>query len=66
VTVTGPGAGALPAGIALPAEKLGDLGLQHGLQQQPRTQPGDLLEDLTEVTVGGEQLVDLGSDAVSG
>jgi hypothetical protein len=54
----------LAAGVAVPAEELADLGLQRGLHHQPHTQPGDLLQDLAEVLLGGEQLVDLGADAL--
>jgi hypothetical protein len=43
------------------------LGLQRGLQQQPRPEPSDLLDHLTQVTGRvGEQLVDLGADALNG
>jgi hypothetical protein len=59
-------ADALPvaAGVALPAQELGHLGLNGGLHHQPHAQPGDLLQHLAEFLLGGEQLVDLGADAL--
>jgi hypothetical protein len=57
---------ALAAGVAITAEELGDCCFQRGLQQQAGAEPGDLLEDLTQILVGGEQLVDLGADALGG
>jgi hypothetical protein len=36
--------------VAVPAKERGDLGLQRGLQQQPRPEPSDLLDHLTQVT----------------
>jgi len=51
--------------VAVPTKERGDLGLQRGLQQQPRPKASDLLEDLTQVTGRvGEQLVDLGASAL--
>jgi hypothetical protein len=50
--------------VAVAAEELADLGLQGGLHDQPHAQPGDLLQDLAKLLVGGEQLVDLGADAL--
>ena len=47
-----------------PAQELRDLGLQGGLEHQPHAEPGDLLKDRREVTVGAEQLMDLGADAL--
>jgi hypothetical protein len=38
-----------------------DLGLQGGLHQQPHADPGDILKDRRQVTVGAEQLVDRGT-----
>jgi hypothetical protein len=65
VAVAHPGPGTLPAGVAVPAEELGHLGLQRGLEHQPDAEPGDLLEDLAKLTLGvGEQAVDLGSDTI--
>lgn len=58
------GTGALTAGIAVTAEELGDLCLQRGLQQQTSTKPGNVLQDVAKVAVAGEQLVDLGADAL--
>jgi hypothetical protein len=57
---------ALAAGVAITAEELGDFCFQRGLQQPAGAEPGDLLEDLTQILVGGEQLVDLGADALGG
>jgi hypothetical protein len=45
-------AGTLTAGVALPAEELGHLGLQRGLEHQPHRQPGDLLKDRTKLSLG--------------
>jgi hypothetical protein len=55
--------GALVAG---PPQELLDLGLQGGLQQQPHAQAGHLLKDRGQVTIGREQLVDLGAGALGG
>src|SRR6266581_3106030 len=46
------------------AEELGDLGLEGGLHQQPRAEPGDIFEDLRQLLVLGEQLVDVAVDAL--
>jgi hypothetical protein len=54
----------LAASVAVTAEELGDFHLQRGLQQQAGAEPGDVFQDLAEITVGGEQLVDLGADAL--
>jgi hypothetical protein len=60
-----PGVGVGVALVAVPAEERGHLGLQGGLEQQPRVQPGDFLGHLGQVTRRvGEQLVDLGADAL--
>jgi hypothetical protein len=60
-----PRIGVRAALVAVTAKERGDLGLQRGLEQQPRPEPSDLLEDLTQVTGRvGEQLVDLGADAL--
>ena len=37
--------------VAVAAEELGDLGLQRGLHQQLRAEPGDLLQDLRQLLV---------------
>jgi hypothetical protein len=51
--------------VAVSAKERGDLGLQRGLQQQPRPEASDLLDHLTQVTGRvSEQLVDLGADAL--
>jgi hypothetical protein len=62
-------AAARPIGLAAtlvpgPTQELLDFGLQGGLEHQPHAEPGDLLKDRREVTVGAEQLVDLGADAL--
>ncbi len=66
VTVAGPGPDPVTAGVALAAEELGDLGLQRGLQDQAGAQAGDVLEDLAKVAVGGEQSINVSTDAVGG
>jgi hypothetical protein len=67
IAVAHPGPGPLPAGVALPTQELGHLGLQRGLHHQPHTQPGDLFEDLAEIAISvGEQTVDLVSDTIGG
>ena len=50
------GRGAL---VAVPAEELGDLGLQRGLHQQLRAEPGDVLQDLRKLLVLSEQLINV-------
>jgi hypothetical protein len=50
--------------VAIAAQELGYLGLQCGLHQQLRTQPGHLLKDLGQLTIRGEQLVDLGANTI--
>jgi hypothetical protein len=52
--------------VAGPAEELVDLGLHRGLDQQPGTQPGHILDDLGQVPAGTEQRVDLDADLVCG
>jgi len=53
--------------VALSAQEHCDLGLQCGLQKQPRAQTRDLLNHITKVTAGvSDQLVDLGVDALNG
>jgi hypothetical protein len=56
----------LAALVAGTAEERVDLGLQGGLHQQPHADAGDVLQDRGEVTAGGEQLVDLGTQPVGG
>jgi hypothetical protein len=65
VAVAIPSALPVAAGVALPAEELAHLGFQGGLHDQPHAQPGDLLQDRAEILLGGEQLVDLGTDALA-
>jgi hypothetical protein len=50
--------------IAITAEELGHLGLQRGLHQQLCAEPGHLLQDLGQLTIRGEQLVDLGANTI--
>jgi hypothetical protein len=64
MAVAVPGPLPLATGVAVAAQELGQLGLHGGLHDQPHAQPGDLLQDLAEVLLGGEQLVDLGADAL--
>jgi hypothetical protein len=59
-----PVAVAVTASVAVAAQELADLGLQCGLDDQAHAQPGDLLQHLPEVLLGGEQLIDLGADAL--
>jgi len=66
VAVAVPRPGALAAGVAITAKKGDDLCFQRGLQQQTSAEPGDLLQGLAQILVGGEQLVDLGADALGG
>ncbi|APT09591.1 hypothetical protein AN931_26940 [Mycobacterium intracellulare subsp. chimaera] len=56
------GRGAL---VAVTAEELGHLGLQRGLHQQLCAEPGHLLQNLGQLTIGCEQLVDLGANTIS-
>jgi hypothetical protein len=58
--------GALPAGVTVAAEELGDLCFQRGLEQQTGAEPSHILQDLAEVAVSSEELVDLGADALGG
>ena len=53
------------AGVALPAQELGGLNLDRGLQQQPRPDPGDLLDRRREVRATGEHLIDLGAQPLA-
>jgi hypothetical protein len=52
--------------VAVPAEELGDLGFQRGLDHQSHAQPGGLLQRLGQRLAASEQLVDLGADALGG
>jgi hypothetical protein len=64
-------AGALPlaftAGVTLPAQELGDLGLQRSLEHQPHRGPGHLLEVFKQAApLGpGDQLVSISARMVS-
>jgi len=65
--VAGTGTGIIAGGgplIAVPAEELGDLGLQRGLHQQLRAEPGNVFQDLRQSLVLSEQLVDVAADTV--
>ncbi|WUE07822.1 hypothetical protein OHA25_03290 [Nonomuraea sp. NBC_00507] len=53
--------GALVAGAA---EEGVDLGFDGGLDDQAGAEPGDVLDDLDQVTIGGEQGIDLGTDGL--
>jgi hypothetical protein len=65
VTRTGTGVfGDRGTGIPVPAGELGDLGFQRGLHQQLRAEPGDLLQDLRQRPVSGEQVIDMAVDTV--
>jgi hypothetical protein len=51
--------------VALPTKERGHLSLQRRLQQQAGAKARDVLHDAGQVTGGvGEQLVDLGADAL--
>ncbi len=50
--------------IAVPAGELGDLGLQRGLHQQLRAEPGHVLQNLRQRPAPGEQLIDMVADTV--
>jgi hypothetical protein len=54
----------IAAGVAVAAQELGDFCFQRRLKHQPGTESGDILQDVTQVAVGDEQLVDLGADAL--
>lgn len=58
--------GALAAGVALPAQELGDLSFEGDLKKQPEAEPGYVLEDLAEFAARVEELIDLSTDAVAG
>src|SRR5258708_38594148 len=65
VTGTGPGVpGPRGARVAVPAEELGDLGLESSLQQQLRAEAGRLLQDRRQRPVPGEQIIDVAADTV--
>jgi hypothetical protein len=66
VAVAVPRPDALAARVAITAEEGGDLCFQGGLEQQAGAEPGNLLQGLAQILVGGEQLVDLGADALVG
>jgi hypothetical protein len=52
--------------VAGPAQEQVDLGLHRGLDDQPGAQPGNVLDDLRQVTRPVEQGVDLATDAIGG
>jgi len=53
-------------GVAFPAQELGDLGLDGGLHEEAHADAGYLLQHVAEITLGGEQVVDVGADALDG
>ena len=67
VAGAGPGRlGQSAALVAVASEELGDLGLERRLQQQPGSEAGHLLQGLAEGSLRGEQVVDVGADALGG
>jgi hypothetical protein len=58
--------GTLAAGVAIAAQELGRLRLQGRLQEQLDRQPAYLLQDLAQLLPGGEELIDLGTEAFAG
>jgi hypothetical protein len=56
----------IPAGIALAAQELGDLGFESGLHQKAHPEASDVFEDVAEILVRSEQLVDVSADALDG
>ena len=67
VPVPGAGPGILAGRgplVPIPAEELRDLSFQRGLHQQPRAEPGDILQDLRQLPARGKQLVDVAADAL--
>ena len=58
----------LAAGVALPSEELGDLGLQRALEHQAHRGSGHLLEVLQQAAPlgAGDQLVNLSADGLGG
>jgi len=69
VPVARSGPGVLAGGgplVAVAAQELGDLGFQRRLHQQLRAEPGDLLQDLRQRAILGEQLIDVAADTVGG
>src|SRR4029453_5384970 len=52
--------------VAGPTEELGHLHPQRGLDNQPGTEASDLLEHVDQVTIIGEQSVDLVADLLGG
>jgi hypothetical protein len=63
VPVSAAAPSSLAVAVALPAQELGDLGLDRGLHQQTDTETGDLLQHLTQLPFGAEQVLYLGADA---
>ncbi len=51
--------------VTVPAEELRHLGLQRGLHQQLRAEPGHLLQHLRQRAILGEQLINVVADTVS-
>jgi hypothetical protein len=64
VAVAAPRTGTLTTGVTLPTQELGDLSLDSGLHQQTHPETSHLLQHVTEVTVEGEQVIDVSADAL--
>ena len=65
VAITRPRPGILDSGrplVAGPTQERIDLGFQRGLDNQPGTQAGDVLDHLAQLTLPAEQGIDLGTD----
>jgi hypothetical protein len=65
VAVAAAGTGSLTVGVAFPAQELSDFGLDRGLDEQAHAEASDLLQDVGQVAVGGEEVVDVGADCAS-
>lgn len=52
--------------VAHPAQKLVNPGLHRDLDQQARTQPRHILDDLSQIPAGTEQHIQLPADPVRG
>jgi hypothetical protein len=65
VAATGRAVG-VAALVAGSAQERVDLGLQRGLHHQPHADAGDVFQDRGQVTTGGEQLVNFGTQPLGG
>jgi hypothetical protein len=54
----------LGCGASRRGRRVAQLSFHGGLHDQAHAQAGDLLQNLAEVSLGGEQLVDLGADTL--